>query len=451
MSNSKPNVVFVFGDQWRAQATGYAGDPNVKTPHLDRLKAQSVDFTHAIAGCPVCSPYRASLLTGQYPDRHGIFLNDVCLQPEGATLGECFRDAGYRTAYIGKWHLDGHGRRRFIPRERRLGFEHWLVCECTHDYNNSVYYADTDEALKWEGYDAAMQTRAAEAYIRETAPGPDPFFLVLSWGPPHNPYETAPEQFRAMYQPENIELHPNVPPEAADQARQDLAGYYAHISALDAQIGSLLETLDVAGVADDTLFVFTSDHGDMIGCQGLQRKQHAYDESIRVPFLMRWPSGLGNEGREVDAPINAPDLMPTLLGLCGIASPETVQGDDFSPCIRGEAPAPADAALLACYVPFGEYPRQKGGAEYRGLRTRRHTYVRTLAGPMLLFDNDIDPHQQNNLCDTPDCADLQRDLDAQLDAKLAGAGDEFLQSEDYIERWGYEVDDKLTVPYHSKM
>ena len=163
----KPNVVFIFGDQWRAQATGYAGDPNVRTPHLDALAAESINFTQALAGCPVCSPYRASLLTGQYPLRHGVFVNDVYLQPRSASIAEAFSAAGYDTAYIGKWHVDGHGRSNYIPPERRQGFDYWKVLECTHEYNNSPYYeGDSDEKRYWDGYDAIAQTRDAQAYMR---------------------------------------------------------------------------------------------------------------------------------------------------------------------------------------------------------------------------------------------------------------------------------------------
>ena len=125
----RPNIVFVFGDQWRAQATGYAGNSTVRTPNLDRLAAESVNFAHAVAGCPVCSPYRASLLTGQYPLTHGVFVNDVYLQPNPQSLAHAFADNGYATAYIGKWHVDGHGRSSDIPPERRQGFEYWKVLE----------------------------------------------------------------------------------------------------------------------------------------------------------------------------------------------------------------------------------------------------------------------------------------------------------------------------------
>ena len=193
-----PNIVFVFGDQWRAQATGYAGNPIVQTPNLDRLAQESINFYQAVSGCPVCSPYRASLLTGQVPLTHGVFVNDVYLGPNAPSIAQTFADNGYDTAYIGKWHVDGHGRSNPIPPERRQGFDYWQVLECTHNYNQSAYYAgDSDEKRTWEGYDAIAQTRDAQRYIREHDRD-RPFLLMLSWGPPHAPYGTAPEEVLSL-------------------------------------------------------------------------------------------------------------------------------------------------------------------------------------------------------------------------------------------------------------
>jgi len=442
----KPNVVFVFGDQWRAQATGYAGDPDVKTPHLDRLAAESVNFSRAVSGCPVCSPYRASLMTGQHPLRHGVFLNDAHLKNEAASIAEAFKAGGYETAYIGKWHLNGRGRRSFIPREDRQGFEYWKVLECTHDYNKSQYFADERERLVWDGYDAAAQTRDAAAYIRAHGKK-KPFLLMLSWGPPHNPYETAPEEFRALYDPKKLALRPNVPKKAQRKARRDIAGYYAHCSALDACVGEIIKTLDETGLAEETIFVFTSDHGDMLYSQGQERKQRPWDESIRVPFLLRWPGGLGRKAREVRLPLNAPDLMPTLLGLAGLPVPKTVEGQDHSAIVRGEKAPPEDAAaLLACYHPFGEWKRANGGREYRGVRTERYTYVRTLERPWLLYDNDADPHQMENRCGSPEHAALQARMEKLLARELARTGDDFRPSAAYLEKWNYKVDRTGTLP-----
>ena len=449
----KPNVVFVFGDQWRQQATGYAGDPNVKTPNLDALAGQSVNFSHAVAGCPVCSPYRASLLTGQRPLTHGVFVNDVYLEPRAKSIAHAFAGAGYDTAYIGKWHVDGHGRSNHIPAERRLGFDYWKGLECTHDYNRSAFYSgDSDEMLFWEGYDAIAQTRDAEGYIRNHDRD-RPFFLMLSWGPPHAPYDTAPEAFREMYIPDAIELRPNVPAEIAAQAREWLAGYYAHCSALDACLGDLLATIRECGIEDDTAVVFTSDHGDMLGSQGETKKQRPFDESIRVPFLLRYPGLPGWRPRATDALIDAPDIMPTLLGICGIAIPDTVQGIDFSGHVAGGAGLSGDdpsdgAALIMCPHPFGQWnAKQHGGREYRGLCTVRYTYVRDLQGPWLLYDNEADPYQTRNLVHDRDAAGIRAALDGWLQKRLNDCQDAFLPGAEYLAKWHYAVDERGAVPY----
>jgi len=443
----KPNVVLVFADQWRYSATGYAGDPNVKTPVLDALAGQGVNFINAVAGCPVCSPYRASLLTGQYPLTHGVFINDVPLSDGAVSLAQAFRRGGYKTAYIGKWHLDGLDRSAYIPPGRRQGFEFWRAFGCSHDYNNSPYYGgDSDRKLTWEGYDAFAQTREAQDYIRANARG-GPFLLVVSWGPPHAPYHTAPPQQRALYDPASLKLAPNVPETAAAPARRDLAGYYAHCSALDNCVGRLLETLADCGLEDDTIFLFTSDHGDMLGSQGQFKKQRPWDESIRVPFLLRFPAGLGHRGRITEKLIDAPDVMPTLLSLSGLEIPGTVEGADLSDYARGRRPAEDDAAVITCITPFGQFTRRGGGREYRGIRTPRYTYVRDLNGPWLLYDNQADPFQMCNLCGTSGSAALQARLDGLLDRRLKETNDELLPGEHYIRKWNITVDAEGEVPW----
>jgi arylsulfatase A-like enzyme len=442
-----PNVVFVLADQWRRQSTGYGGNRDVLTSNLDKLAAGSVNLSNAVSGCPVCCPYRASLLTGQHPLTHGVFLNDLCLAPKGVTLAEAYAKSGYDTAYIGKWHLDGHGRASYIPKERRYGFDYWKVLECTHNYNRSFYYAaDSKTRLTWPGYDARAQTDDARDYIRKHASGAKPFILVLSFGPPHNPYQTAPEKYRNLYKDKKLKLRDNVPPAAKGRTAKELAGYYGHISALDACIGDLLATIDQAGIAKNTIFVFTSDHGDMLGSQGMTRKQKPWDESIMVPFLMRYPAGLGSEPRTINMPINTPDIMPTLLGLSGIKIPKSVEGVDYSAVLAGRAQPTNDAALITCPSPFGEWYRGQG-REFRGLRTRRYTYVRDLKGPWLLYDNQRDPQQLKNLANQAESGELQKRLDALLAGKLKAAGDDFLPGTKYIDKWGYKVNSRGTVPY----
>lgn len=443
----KPNVVFVFADQWRAQAAGHAGDANIRTPNLDRLAGESVNFTNAVSCCPVCSPYRASLITGCYPLTHGVFLNDVCLGTGMVLIAEAFNDAGYTTGYIGKWHLDGHGRSNCIPPERRHGFQFWKAFECTHDYNNSHYYADDDTTKRtWDGYDAVAQTHEAQRYIREHA-GDGPFALFLSWGPPHNPYDTAPAEYRPYYDPAGLVLRPNVPDAAAAAARKDLAGYYAHCSALDDCVGALIQTLKEISIEENTAFVFTSDHGDMLGSQGERRKQRPWDESIRVPFLLRYPARLGRHSRSITTPLNAPDIMPTLLSLCGVEIPQTVEGRDRAALVLGAKESEDNAALIACYAPFGEWTRGEGGREYRGVRTPRFTYVRDLKGPWLLYDNRDDPYQMANLAGQASVARVQAHLDAVLARKLAETRDAFHPGDAYIRKWNYVTDKNGTVPY----
>lgn len=340
--NKKPNVVFVFSDQHRAEACGYAGNKEVLTPFMDSLAQKSIMFKTAVANAPVCSPYRATLMTGQYPLTHGVFLNDASIGSNPVYLAQAFKQAGYDTSYIGKWHIDGLGRKTYIPKERRKGFDYWRVMECTHDYNESYYYDEEGNLLEWDGYDAEAQTRCAQEYIRHQSPD-KPFLMMLSWGPPHDPYETAPLKFKEYYAERQLQLNPNVPKEAEDRARKDLAGYYAHISALDQYLGELWETIDQAGIAEDTIFIYTSDHGDMHGAQNHWLKQVPWDESIRVPFLLRYPARFGYEQRVIDKPFNSPHIMPTFLGLCNIEVPKTVEGINLAPFLDNLDDWPEDA------------------------------------------------------------------------------------------------------------
>ena len=294
----------------------------------------------------------------------------------------------------------------------------------------------------------SRRTRAAQKYIRDYD-SDAPFALVLSWGPPHNPYDAVSEEYRRKFDPDKLRLRPNVPPEAEETARTELAGYYAHINALDEMVGALLDTIEDKKIAEDTIFVFWSDHGDMLGSQGQYRKQRPWDESIRVPLLIRYPAQFGAAGREIDALINVPDLMPTLLSLCGTPIPDSVEGNDYSSFLKGEADAPADSALIACYHPFGEYAREADGREYRGLRTKRYTYARDFGGDWLLYDNLNDPYQLEHLIEHPDYADVRTSLSQQLDQLLQQQGDEFLPGMQYIEKWGYVTDEFGTVVYRN--
>ncbi len=440
-----PNIVFVLTDQWRAQAFGYAGDPNVKTPNLDALAARSISFKNAVSVCPVCTPHRASLLTGRFPTTTGMFLNDLYLPAEELCMAEILGEAGYDTGYIGKWHLDGHGRHSYIPPERRQGFDYWKVLECTHDYNQSYYYAGNDPTrLTWEGYDAYAQTVDAKAYIRDHAGGDNPFFLFVGYGGPHFPHHNAPEELKALYPPEALQLRPNVTPEQEEKTRKELQGYYAHCTAIDSCVGDLYAGIEEAGIAGNTIFIFTSDHGDMHGSQGKSscRKQVPWDESLCVPFLCRYPA-IHDGGRVVTTPLNTPDILPSILSLAGVPIPDTVEGEDLSGLIKGHDVERERAALFMGVAPFGSDDFKA----YRGIRTSRYSYVRDSDGPWLLYDNVTDPFQMRNIVDDPAHGDLRRRLDSELLARLKANGDLVMTKAEAIERWGYTVAEDGEIPY----
>jgi len=443
----KPNIVFVLTDQWRAQATGYSGDPNLigKTPNLDRIAESGINFRNAVSTTPVCTPYRAALLTGQYPTTTGMIFNDLHLPEEAYTMAEMFKESGYTTAYIGKWHLDGMMRDQFTPPERRQGFEYWKALECSHEYNQLFYY-EGDSPLKkqWEGYGPYAETDDAISYIELHADGDKPFLIVLALGAPHFPHHSAPEEMQELFSPEDIVLRGNVTAEYEESARNEAAGYYAHIAALDTRIGKLQAAIDEAGISDNTIFVFTSDHGEMMGSHGWwpKQKQVAWAESVKVPFLLKYPARYGNEKFVVDAPINTPDILPTLLSMADLPIAISIEGENMTQAIGNNDAARDKAALIMNVSPFaGDFD------EYRGIYTSRYSYVETLDGPSTLFDLENDPLQLNNLINNPEYAELEIKLDLALQKELEKVGDEFKPRQYYIDKWNYKLNEYGHIPY----
>ncbi len=445
--SERPNILFLLVDQWRAKATHFAGDANVRTPSLDRLAGEGIHFRNAVSVCPVCTPYRAALMTGRFPTSTGMFLNDAYLPSAEVCMAEVFRDAGYATAYIGKWHLDGHGRQAYVAPTRRQGWEYWKAAECDHNYNHSHYYTDdSNEKHFWDGYDAFAETKDAQACLRKLAGGERPFLLMVSYGTPHFPHATAPESYKAQYPPEKIRLAPNVGPAMEKRARQESQGYYAHCMALDECVGKILTTLEESGVADKTIVVFTSDHGEMMGSHDCPptMKQVPWDEAAHVPLLVRFPALAGRQARVIETPLTTPDILPTLCGLTGVAVPKSAEGEDLSGVVRDGKEIAGRAALYMNVAPFcgGKFAN-----EYRAVRTDRYTYVRGQDGPWLLYDDRKDPYQMDNLIGKAALADVQKQLDADLQAQLKRIGDDFRPAEYYIKAWGYEIGRHGSIPY----
>lgn len=445
----KPNLLFVFADQLRASSVGYAGEEPVITPNLDRFAATGTVFTNAVSMLPVCGPYRGSLLTGRTPTSTGLVLNDIALKTTETSIAHCFKAGGYDTAYIGKWHLDGPDRTAAVPPgPRRQGFDYWMAANFEHNYNRS-YFTDNEGRVQiWDGWDAEAQTDHVIQYLRNRE-SDAPFCLFLSWGPPHHPYRLVPQRYLDIYDPDSIPGRPNCP----DVPRRDLWGYYAQTTFLDDQFQRLLDMLDAMGLQNDTIVVFTSDHGDMHGSQGVYKKQWPWNEALKVPFILRYPAQAPG-GVKVDTPISVIDIMPTLLGLAGLALPDRVEGVDLSPVLRGASVDAPESVLIMNPCPFSigdprgpdQYPDYKGmRLEYRGVVTDRFTYVRAIDRPWLLYDNWNDPYQMTNLVEDTGCAATRDDLEILMQKHMDRIGDEFRPREYYYDRFGIEFDNRGKV------
>lgn len=435
-----PNIVYILTDQWRSSALGYAGDPNVQTPNLDQFAKETVNFSNAVTVTPVCTPHRAALMTGRYPTTTGMFLNDLYLPSEENCMAEIFKEQGYQTGFLGKWHLDGHGRENNVELERRQGFDYWKALECSHNYNKMPYYENDDPELKyWEEYSPIALAKDANSFISEKAKTEDPFLLVVSIATPHFPHGSAPKEYKAMYPPSELTLNPNVPEENQATIRKELQGYYAHCTATDAAIGQVIQQVKELGLMENTIIVFTADHGEIMGAHGIPHytKQLVWDESIKVPFLIHYPGIKENKGAVVHAPINTPDILPSLLGLSNIKIPASIEGEDLSDLIKAPDPEVDRAALVMNLCPF---TREYKFPEYRAVRTKQYTYARTLEGPNALFDNQQDPYQMNNLINQVDYAELQQELDQKLNLALENIGDDFQPRDYYLKKWNVKLD-----------
>ncbi len=429
-ATTKRNILLIHDDQHRGMDLHHAGNHQLETPHLDRLAESGVSFCNGIANHPLCTPSRATLLTGKYSLAHRTISNDLPMALGQNTIATVLRDQGYRTGYIGKWHLDGIPRSKFTPPgPRRQGFDDfWAAYNCHHNYFKTKYFLDTPELITPEGYEPNIQTDLAIDFISKYKS--DPFFLMMSWGPPHAPYQLVPEEYRRMYDPEKIELRPNV----EDPKRQQIADYYAAITALDRDVGRLVDTLREHGLLDNTIIVFTSDHGDMLWSQGRQKKQQPWEESIRVPLILSAP-GLLPEDTRSDALFGTTDLTPTLLGLVGIENPSGMQGLDMSPRLAKGAGEEHESVPIMDVLPCDQ-SRAWDGRPWRGVRTKRYTYARYREKGWVLYDNEKDPYQLDNLIDKKEHRDLQAKMQAELDMWLERLDDDFLTGEGHLAQLG---------------
>jgi len=435
----RKNIIWIMADQLRAASLPVYGDTNITTPNIDKLASESVVFDQALSTCPVCTPYRSMLLTGRYPQTTGHIINFVRTRHDEISWADIFKKAGYRCGLIGKWHLHTgsfptvRDPKDFVPEGRdRLGFDYF------RGYNFHVKYfegtvATTDWRVEqWEGY----ETKGLLKYVKEFVDLPEekPFCMFLSVHQPHfTPFEFAPEEYYERL-PSTFRLPPNIPAEMIDATNKMLRHYYAMTLAIDDMVGDVMEILRERDLLEDSIVVFTSDHGSQCGSQGLRpwAKFCPFEESIRVPFILRWPQIMPG-GTRCGSMFGAQDILPTFAELLGIPVPDTIEGVSHAQQWLGTKPLEEEPAqLLMNFTGTNgnpDYPTD--GTEWRGIRTHKHMYYRNINGTEGLYDLIADPYELNNLINDAGSKELLESMRAELQRQLAALNDEFLPGSAY--------------------
>ena len=455
--NERPNLIYVFADQLRYDAVSCNGGSYVRTPHIDALCAESLSIDNAVSGHPVCAPYRASLFTGKYTTSTGMVINEIRMNPNHRCIAHELTDGGYETCYIGKWHLYaaqlGHhydAKNSFVPKgPDRLGFDDTFAAyNFHHEYYapKAYYHLDTPEKHYAEGYEPDFMTDYAIGHLERLAAGEKPFAMFLSLGTPHDPWtrENVPEKYYELVKDADIRLPGNYAPRNDPHAdmwarlkpkeRRELTEwmrvYYAMVADLDDNVGRLTAAVDRLGLRDNTIFIFTSDHGEMFGAHGRRAKNIFYDEAVRVPYFVRWGDKLPVGHR--DFCFNTVDIMPTLLSLMGLPCPEEVEGKDLSACLLGKA----DNSVPSLLMGTGPTAVWGPGREWRGVRGKQYTYAVYRADKKeFLFDNIADPYQMRNLASDPAYAEVKEALRKSMYEQMEKIRDGFWPNLKYRRLW----------------
>lgn len=438
----RPNIVFYFSDQQRWDTMGCYGQALPVTPHLDALAAEGTLFANAFTCQPVCGPARACLQTGLYATETGCFRNDVELPSGVPTLADAFHGAGYDTAYVGKWHLASNRDKGLaywtsaVPPERRGGYrDFWMASDTleftSHGYDGYVFDGE-GRRRDFVGYRADCINDYAIHFLHHRRTD-RPFFLFLSQLEPHHQNDRARyegpdgsrERFGGFALPGDLR-------DMADVWKENYADYLGQCHSLDANVARLVDTLKEQGVWDDTVLVYTSDHGSHFATRNDEFKRSCHDGCLHVPLVVHGP-GFGG-GRRVDDLVSLVDLPPTLLDCAGIPVPPSFQGRSLRPLASGGVPDWRQEV----FVQISE--SQVG----RALRTPRWKYsVRAVADggrdsaadvyyEDFLYDLQADPDEQANLAADPGLADVRAQLAVRLKRRMVEAG----EAEPEILEWG---------------
>ncbi|GAA1584119.1 MULTISPECIES: sulfatase-like hydrolase/transferase [Kribbella] len=409
---TRPNVIVFFTDQQRWDTVGAAGCPLGLTPNLDLMARRGTMFETACTTNPVCAPARAAMQTGRFPTNAGVFRNNIPLPSDAPTLGRLFGAAGYQTAYIGKWHL---GTTDPVPAEEQAGYDYWLasnLLEFTSDAYRTVVADGNGEHVFLPGFRPDALTDAAIRYVTRASAEDRPFLLFLSLIEPHHQNEhddyPAPEVYRDTY------TGAWLPPDLATlpgTAHQHAAGYYGQIKRVDECLGRLRDALTSLDLNDDTLLLYTSDHGSHFKTRNSEYKRSPQDGSIRVPLVVEGPGYRG--GARVTNPVSTVDVVPTLLDAAGIALPHDLDGVPLRESRR-------DAVLI-------QVSESEVG---RALRTGRWKYYVHApdAGDVpaadhyterALYDLEADPYELDNLIDSAGHQEVATELRERLIDEIA--------------------------------
>lgn len=419
-----PNVIVFFTDQQRWDSTGLHGNPLDLTPNLDRIGRSGTHIANSFTCQPVCGPARSSMQTGLYPTTTGCFRNGIPLPTATPTLAHHFNDAGYHTGYIGKWHLASGDP---VPAEQRGGYRSWFAAntlEFTSEPYRLTMFDEKGEARTEPGYRVDAQTDAAIRFV--DAHRHDPFFLFCSYLEPHHQNRTddypAPDGYRQRY--ESRWIPPDLLALGGSSHRQ-LAGYWGMIRRLDEAYGRLLDALKSLGLRENTIVLFTSDHGCHFKTRNGEYKRSCHDASIRVPTVFVGPGF--DRGGEIDELVSLIDLPPTLLDAAGIPVPDAMQGQSILPLLdrRGDPTWPCEMFVQISESHVG-----------RAIRTPRWKYAVTAEESdgsrdawssrfveSHLYDLAADPYELHNLVGFASHRELCDQLGERLVARMVAAGE----------------------------
>lgn len=425
-NSSKPNVLVFFTDQQRWDTAGCYGNPMGLTPNLDFWAKRSVLFRHAFTCQPVCAPARASLQTGKYATAVGVWRNGLALNPAEKTLAHHFKAAGYRVGYIGKWHLANTGNKP-VPKELRGGYtDLWEAADVlehlSHPYAPKLYDSE-NRLMELSGYRVDALTERAVSFISSS--GREPFFLFLSFLEPHfqndmNAY-VAPNGYAERFS------NPWVPPDLLGKPGdwyKSLPDYYGCVARLDECLGRIMQCLEETGAADNTIVLFTSDHGCHFRTRNSEYKRSCHEASIRIPAVM-WGPGLGPRV-VVDELVSLVDLTATLLDAAGLEVPGDMHGRSALPLLSG----PVEDWPEEVFVQISE-------AEVgRAIRTERWKYAvfapdrdgwrdpnSDVYVERYLYDLFADPYEQVNLVGRPEYRKVADELRERLLKRIQQAGE----------------------------